>query len=365
MDYRQIGQALAAHLNQTSGVPSVAALQGMIADLAPDHPELLLPLRDLVARPGFQGLVTKAGSGGGALQRDAMLNEVRPLFSTQVMEALTEVLNGFLNLPPVSNTPHSPATGGQWHKDQQPSQASPRSDASSTPLPKANAGPAAAAPTAAAGSRGAFWLVTLVVAGLVAGAGAALRSPALCGYVGLCTDSMGSDNADQVLSAARRAEQAMRRAGTLAEYRAGLQQLDGELLKLSDAQLSEEQRQQREDLKATAKQAKTVLAGENADQQRVEKAAAALRMAQEQGGAGRSAQLAVARQELAAIPPRSFAAAEASRLRQELTRLEQASAVSGAPPAEGRAERPSSPSSAPEPRPPAAEPAPYREQPLF
>ena len=41
MNYRQIGQALADHINQSSGVPTGAALQGMIADLAADQPALL------------------------------------------------------------------------------------------------------------------------------------------------------------------------------------------------------------------------------------------------------------------------------------------------------------------------------------
>ncbi len=99
IDYRQIGLALANHLNEANGVPSVVSLQGMIADLAADFPELLVPLRDLVTRPTFQGLIAKAGSGSGALQRDALINEVRPVFSVQVLDALTEVLDGFLNLP--------------------------------------------------------------------------------------------------------------------------------------------------------------------------------------------------------------------------------------------------------------------------
>lgn len=83
MGYRQIGQALASHINQSSGVTTGAALQGMIADQAADHPELLLPMRDLVSRPAFQSLIAKADSGSGMLQHDALINEVRPLSVSQ------------------------------------------------------------------------------------------------------------------------------------------------------------------------------------------------------------------------------------------------------------------------------------------
>lgn len=351
MGYRQIGQTLASHINQSSGVPTGAALQGMIADLAADHPELLLPMRDLVSRPAFQALIAKADSGGGMLQRDALINEVRPLFSALVLEALSELLNGFLNLPSATNQYQAAAEHEEWNRQRPPS-APPQGKASE---------PAADTPPAA-GSRGSLLILALVVAGLVAGAGVALRSPALCGYVGLCSDAKVSEDADQILAAASRADQELRRASTLTDYRTALEQLDGELLKLRNTPLSETQQQQLDELSASAKQAQTVLAAEKVDQQRVEKAAAALQSAQQQGGAGRSAQLAVASQELAAIPPRSFAATEASRLRQE---LEQSAAATRGQTDRITPEPRSAPFAPPIPRDSAPEPAPYRDQPLF
>ena len=142
MDYRQIGQALASHINQSSGVTTGAALQGMIADLAADHPELQLPMRDLVSRPAFQLLIAKANSGGGMLQRDALINEVRPLFSAPVLEALSELLNGFLNLPSPTNQHQAAAEREEWNSQGPPS-----------PPPQGTTSAAAVDTPAAGGSR--------------------------------------------------------------------------------------------------------------------------------------------------------------------------------------------------------------------
>jgi hypothetical protein len=96
MDYQQIGKALASHLNETSGAPSVAALQGMIADLAADQTDLVAPLKDLVSRQSFRALIPNALSGGGAIQRDALVKEISRVYHPAVLIAIEEVLNGFL-----------------------------------------------------------------------------------------------------------------------------------------------------------------------------------------------------------------------------------------------------------------------------
>lgn len=100
-----MGQMLACHLGESKSETSIAKMQGIVADLATDQ-SLLLPLRDLVSRPIFQALVPKAGSGGGALQRDALANELRPLYSHQVLNALIDFIDGFLNIPVASGLPH-------------------------------------------------------------------------------------------------------------------------------------------------------------------------------------------------------------------------------------------------------------------
>jgi hypothetical protein len=283
---------------------------------------------------------------------------LRPLFSAQVLDALTQMLDGFLNIPHISPSPnHAQAPEAvRRHGEHAPS------PEPAPALAKARSG---SLPLAPGKQRGFQWPVILLVAVLFAGAGAALRNPPLCGYVGLCLVSKGSKSSDQFLSSARRADQALRRATTLEDYRLALQQLDGELLKLRDTPLSERQQLQRDELSASAKQAQTVLTAEQSDQQRVENAASALQAAQQERGDGRVKQLEVARRELAVIPPRSFAGAEASRLRQQLNQLEQATSETVPSPPANRPE-PGAVIPAPlPPPPPATDQIPYRDQPLF
>ncbi|MFN4866229.1 MAG: hypothetical protein ACK5GZ_07905, partial [Cyanobium sp.] len=98
--WRELGQRLARALSQSSGpISTPARLQGLVADLAADQQELLLPLKDLVSRPAFQSLIPRAGSGSGAVQRDVLIQAMEATFSRRVIQALAEVLDGFLDLP--------------------------------------------------------------------------------------------------------------------------------------------------------------------------------------------------------------------------------------------------------------------------
>ena len=98
--YRAIGGRLAVVLRQRQGqLPSPAAMQGIAADLVGDKTELLLPLKDLVSRPGFQSLISQAGSGRGTAERQALLAELEATFASTVIRAMGELLGGFLDLP--------------------------------------------------------------------------------------------------------------------------------------------------------------------------------------------------------------------------------------------------------------------------
>ena len=103
--YRAIGGRLAVVLRQRHGqLPSPAAMQGIAADLVGDKTELLLPMKDLLSRPGFQLLVAKAGSGRGVVERQALLADLERTFSPAVITALEELLGGFLDLPMTSGS---------------------------------------------------------------------------------------------------------------------------------------------------------------------------------------------------------------------------------------------------------------------
>jgi len=98
--YRAIGRRLADVLRQRQGqIPSPAAMRGIAADLVGEKAELLLPLKDLVNRPGFQRLISKAGSGSGSVERQALLAELEATFTPVVIRAIEELLGGFMDLP--------------------------------------------------------------------------------------------------------------------------------------------------------------------------------------------------------------------------------------------------------------------------
>ncbi len=68
----------------------------MISDLAVDHWDLLAPLKDLVSRQSFRALLPHMSSGGGTIQRDALIKEISRVYHPDVLIAIEEFLNGFL-----------------------------------------------------------------------------------------------------------------------------------------------------------------------------------------------------------------------------------------------------------------------------
>ena len=361
--WRELGQGLAHTLRQSKGTISTPArLQAVAADLAGERQELLLPLKDLVCRPAFQALIPRAGSGGGAVQRDLLIQEMALTFSPQVMAAIAALLDGFLDLPPQA----------AWQPD--PRAASPSAAASAsasvfaTPAPGPAPVPAAAAPPLApdplppppppsprparAARRPApppvrmpeplrapeprlplfrLALLSLATAVAVAAGVVALRGTDLCALVGLCGGVQMTGSVVQALQAAEQAELDLRQASDLRSYEQALISLERELLGLSGARLRPVQEQRRLQLDQVARDARAVLAAEKDDELRLERALRALDAAGASSGQERASQLAVATEELGAIPQRSFAAGEARQLRRRLERLEREAVVTEPP----------------------------------
>jgi Tfp pilus assembly protein PilF len=96
---RSLGRQLGEFVLQRQGAsrPTPAALQGVVADLAAGMPELQAPLRDLVSRQSFGALLPHARSGGGSIQRDALIQEISRVYHPTVLVEVEEVLNGFLD----------------------------------------------------------------------------------------------------------------------------------------------------------------------------------------------------------------------------------------------------------------------------
>ena len=204
---------------------------------------------------------------------------------------------------------------------------------------------------------------------------AVFSTPQLCAAVHLCPQAGRSSASQQALDAAAAAEQALRRAQGLADYRQATEQLERELLRLSGDALSAEQQRQRQQLQTTANQARSILQAEEADLTRLEQAQQALAAARAAGGEERNRQIAAARQVLAEIPPRSFSAAQANGLLEQLAELERSAAAPAEPAPDTPAPAPPDPVPPASPRwsppatqrapSPAPEELPNRDQPLF
>jgi hypothetical protein len=412
--WRELGQQLALILSQSSGsISTPARLQGLVADLAAEQQELLLPLKDLVSRPAFQALIPRAGSGSGAVQRDVLIQAMEATFSRQVIQALRELLDGFLNLPPGSadqaggesevftrqpaTPPVPPQPAAPAAPQAQPQQASPPTPpppplpSSPPPAPAPQPQPIVQPAPTATPLRGAqqallvrpaeprspllrLLLVSLATAVAVAVGAAAvvvLRSSDLCALVGFCPGPRESSSAVETLAAVEQAADVLSQADTLRAYERALEELEQQLLKLTTVRLTPEQEQQRQRLDQVAREARGVLADERKDALRLETAGKALAAARQNSGEKRAGQLAIARVELDGIAPRSFSAAPARRLRHELEQLEaeappsEPSEQEAAPdPAagEGPAAEPQAPARQPSPPPPPP-PAPARERP--
>ncbi len=93
-----LGCRLGDYVQQQKGtVPSSQSLQGVVADLATCFPDLQAPLRDLVSRQSFAALLPHARSGGGLIQRDALIQEISRVYHPDVLFHVEQVLNGFLD----------------------------------------------------------------------------------------------------------------------------------------------------------------------------------------------------------------------------------------------------------------------------
>ena len=393
--WRDLGERLAHTLRQGNGaITTPARLQGLVADLAAEHTELMLPLRDLVTRPAFQALIPRSGTGTGAVQRDALLQEMEATFSRQVIAAIAELLDGFLDLPPgAAMTPPPPTRPAPPPPPpppppsplplpsplpppapvpvQAPVQAYPQGaqpQPPSAPLPPpVPVWPAEPAPLERSRERGVsgcgLVLLGLVTALAVAGGVVLLRATDLCALVGFCPGVQVASGVQQALQAAEQAEQDLRGAEDLGAYERALVALERHLLELANARLTPEQEQRRQRLDQVARDARDVLAEENNDLRRLDKVARALASARESSGEQRTSLLAIATQELEAIAPRGFAAPEAKRLREQLEQLARESLVTEPPAPEesGDGEAPAVDSQPPPeapPPPPSASPLP-------
>lgn len=305
--YRTIGVQLAQFCQtRDQRELSAASLQAVIADLTADQATLLVPLRDLISRMDLRAVWPLSNRAQARALRDGLLQDLRATYAPAVVDALAEVLNGLLDLP----TSHEPLV-----------------EAVATP-PQRSAVRSQSATASRHGIRSEKPAKTLapitfgVITALLLSAGAiALRQTDLCRIVGLCSAEVVDAEVEKAFSTAVAAELALRRAGSLSEYRSALEQLEEQVLQLRDASLTAQQRQQWKTLDETALAARRNLTDQQADSDTLELAAAAITRLADLNGSARDQEVALARQYLDAIPASSFSATEANSLRQRLDQI--------------------------------------------
>jgi len=95
-DYRQIGGKLGAYIRSNN--PSIKQLRAFLTDVI-EGDSILKPLQDAVDSQGFQVLRSLAGSGEGAVQRDAFLQDLASRYLPDVVDGVGQAINGMLDLP--------------------------------------------------------------------------------------------------------------------------------------------------------------------------------------------------------------------------------------------------------------------------
>ena len=94
---RKLGSQIAQFVQtQAVAARSPGTMQGVIADLTASYPDLAAPLRDLTGRQAFHALMPFALSGRGAIQRDALIQEISRIYHPEMVVMVEDVINGFL-----------------------------------------------------------------------------------------------------------------------------------------------------------------------------------------------------------------------------------------------------------------------------
>ena len=356
-----IGQQLAAFLRSHGGdLLTVSALQGVVSDLAAGDVELVLPLKHLIALPGFRVMAHKAGSGKGLLERDALLQSVGDLFSPRITGALGEVLNGFLDLPDrarpiatevVVEPDWDPDPKGSTDPCRRTAETAPPSAPDAPPTPWSTSAPEHS-------SHRPLLLAFLTAGGFAIGVSLIVltRVSPFCLVFNTCPGLQKVQaESDRRLELATKAITTLEQATDLESYQRAADQLDAALSKLNTLELNPEQRGTLEKLQQVAFRSREAIAEEKLDQERLLRAEQAIDSARGLNGEGRQAQLDAARLDLQPISGAGFAATRARELRLQLDSL-QAEATAN-PSAASPKDPVSSGSPSTEPQPPQA-PAP-------
>ncbi len=337
MDDWRLGQRLAEALQSQPHAPPSQAI-AVLSDLLGADVSLLLPLRDLVGRPGFQSLdALRLGQGSRQAQRDALLQSLGETYNPQVLARLAAFLDGYLesqapnrvsnsgSFPPGSPPQPSTVPVSSWN----PASTVPMTvvaDPSDLPTPAPGVPFASPAPPASAattsGTRSNGRRMPLLVAGsvvvLALAVGATLRANFLCAPFGVCS-AASIDAANAALDQAQEAAVALGKANDLTTYEQSLDDLDRHLGKITtDALLGRSGQDTRKQLEEKARKGRDRLRQEKRHQLTVQQVKADLESSEAMPQQAAAARRTALVRRLDSVPSGSFASSQAVALREEL-----------------------------------------------
>ena len=365
--YRAIGGQLAVYLRQRGhDLPSAQTLQALASDFAAGHDDLVLPLKDLLLKPAFRQLIPKAGSGKGALERQALLQSMQNTFAPAVIDALGDVLSGFLDLPKDSTSEAAiPANNPDSIPNTQPRLFSQENQRQSTSQTSNSPSSHSESSAPAKRTSGRTLAIALLGAGTcVLGLGLIAVTPVtpLCQPLKICLGQQNNGNdIFSILESGSLAQNSLEQATDLETYQSAASRLDAALSKLNSLELSPYQHFIQQKLQNVSTRARDAIAQEKLDQERLLRVQQAIESAKNLSVEGREAQLDAARRDLEPIASSRFAASRARELRQQLDSLlaespeAPSSTPADAPTPDSYTPRPSTPSSS----------TPWRRQPLW
>jgi len=365
--YRAIGGQLAVYLRQRGhDLPSAQTLQALASDFAAGHDDLVLPLKDLLLKPAFRQLIPKAGSGKGTLERQALLQSMQNTFAPAVIDALGDVLSGFLDLPKDSTSEAAiPANNPDSIPNTQPRLFSQENQRQSTSQTSNSPSSHSESSAPAKRTSGRTLAIALLGAGTcVLGLGLIAVTPVtpLCQPLKICLGQQNNGNdIFSILESGSLAQNSLEQATDLETYQSAASRLDAALSKLNSLELSPYQHFIQQKLQNVSTRARDAIAQEKLDQERLLRVQQAIESAKNLSVEGREAQLDAARRDLEPIASSRFAASRARELRQQLDSLlaespeAPSSTPADAPTPDSYTPRPSTPSSS----------TPWRRQPLW
>jgi len=325
--YRAIGGQLAVYLRQRGhDLPSAQTLQALASDFAAGHDDLVLPLKDLLLKPAFRQLIPKAGSGKGTLERQALLQSMQNTFAPAVIDALGDVLSGFLDLPKDSTSEAAiPANNPDSIPNTQPRLFSQENQRQSTSQTSNSPSSHSESSAPAKRTSGRTLAIALLGAGTcVLGLGLIAVTPVtpLCQPLKICLGQQNNGNdIFSILESGSLAQNSLEQATDLETYQSAASRLDAALSKLNSLELSPYQHLIQQKLQNVSTRARDAIAQEKLDQERLLRVQQAIESAQNLSVEGREAQLDAARRDLEPIASSRFAASRARELRQQLDSL--------------------------------------------